>query len=57
MIGALSQYLFAPEEPRAVIDALADPRTPQALRSRVGQLLVTLGGLPPAAPATLPADG
>lgn len=37
--------------------ALADPRTPQALRSRVGQLLVTLGGLPPAAPATLPADG
>lgn len=38
--------------------AMADPRTPQALRDRVGQLLVTLGGLPPAAPpATLPADG
>ncbi len=37
--------------------ALADPRTPQALRSRVGQLLVTLGGQPQAAPATLPADG
>ena len=38
--------------------AFADPRAPQALRNRVGQLLVTLGGLPQAAaPATLPADG
>lgn len=38
VIGALSQYLFAPEEPRAVIDALADPRT------RIISMTITEGG-------------
>jgi len=27
VIGALSQYLFAPEDPQAVIDALSAPQT------------------------------
>ena len=38
VIGALSQYLFAPEDPQAVIDALSAPQT------RIISMTITEGG-------------
>jgi mannitol 2-dehydrogenase len=38
VIGSITEYLFAPEEPDAVLDRLADPRT------RIVSLTITEGG-------------